>query len=974
MLNSKISKAVRLAIAFGAASTAAFSASSSAAEEESAAKVERIQVTGSRIKRTDLEKASPVTVIDSVQLENQGIQDVGQFLQSSAVMSGSPAMTTTNNGGNGGTFVELRGLGSSRTLVLVNGRRPVSSDFQGIPASMIDRIEVLKDGASATYGADAVAGVVNIITRDDFEGVEFKAQTSGSFDVSENKQVGFSLVAGKNFDAGNIVVGIDYVDQSEVYQGDVDKVDFFNFPWQVWGDDAEKSFRENGLIGLPNENANVIEVGSGSIPCGNFYLANTAGSFTNDTCDGGIASAADMRPYVGGGANNDTYNYAPVNYLQTPYKKLNFFIEGGFEINDDTRMYTETRINKRTSRQELAAVPYDTRFDPAYSGTYEQLDADGNTVLDADGNPVMIAFNGVSKDNYYNPFDNDVTRSRRRMLEGGRSFEQDIVRFQQVLGLEGDFGDGWYYDVNYNYGYSQTISTDFGQLYGPNLAKAMGPSFQDDAGNIVCGTEASPIADCVSMNVFGGPGSVTQEMLDYVTSPLVDSSNYTIQTLTGFLGGDFFELPAGVVSGGFGYEYRKEELESQVDSGKFMGEVTGNKSKGTIGDFYVHSLFAEFRIPLLEDLPFAERVEMPIGVRYDDFSAFDSSTTYQLGLEWKANDDLLLRATYGTVFRAPGISSLYGPQNDSFPSATDPCSTSNWASLTSTQQGYCTADGVPAGGSNNLDSQQLAKVGGNEELQPEEGDTFTLGLAWSPEFIEGLGITVDYWSIELEEVIDSVGASDSLRGCYLGGIESLCSNVERTNGEISLLSAQATNLSRMTAKGIDFEASYSFEALNGSWSSVLSWTHFLERENQVYDSADFAFKMRDLNGRFENDTTYATDKVNLNVSYTLDNLNLAYSMNYIGGTEYEDLLYWGTTAVNPDDENSPLVQYGVDSYMYHDLTATYNFESKTTISVGITNLTDELPPYIEPAFNGNTDESNYRLFGRSWFMRFSQSF
>ena len=230
MLNSKISKAVRLAIAFGAASTAAFSASSSAAEEESAAKVERIQVTGSRIKRTDLETASPVTVIDSVQLENQGIQDVGQFLQSSAVMSGSPAMTTTNNGGNGGTFVELRGLGSSRTLVLVNGRRPVSSDFQGIPASMIDRIEVLKDGASATYGADAVAGVVNIITRDDFEGVEFKAQTSGSFDVSENKQVGFSLVAGKNFDAGNIVVGIDYVDQSEVYQGDVDKVDFFNFP------------------------------------------------------------------------------------------------------------------------------------------------------------------------------------------------------------------------------------------------------------------------------------------------------------------------------------------------------------------------------------------------------------------------------------------------------------------------------------------------------------------------------------------------------------------------------------------------------------------------------------------------------------------------------------------------------------------------------------------------------------------------
>ncbi len=332
MLNNKVSKAVRLAIAFGAASTAAFSANTFAAEE-GAEEVERIEVTGSRIKRTDLETASPVTVIDSVQLEAQGIQDVGQFLQSSAVMSGSPAMTTTNNGGNGGTFVELRGLGSARTLVLVNGRRPVSSDFQGIPASMIDRIEVLKDGASATYGADAVAGVVNIITRDDFEGVEFKAQTSGSFDVSENKQVGFSLVAGKEFSAGNIVVGVDFVDQNEVYQGDVSKVNFFNFPWQVWGSAAEESFRANGLIAPPNENANVIEVGSGSVPCGNFFLANTTGSFTNDKCDGGIASLGDMRPFVGGGPNNDTYNYAPVNYLQTPYKKLNFFIEGGFEIN-----------------------------------------------------------------------------------------------------------------------------------------------------------------------------------------------------------------------------------------------------------------------------------------------------------------------------------------------------------------------------------------------------------------------------------------------------------------------------------------------------------------------------------------------------------------------------------------------------------------------------------------------------------------
>ncbi|MDO6612243.1 TonB-dependent receptor [Shewanella sp. 1_MG-2023] len=954
MHKNLLAKSVRLAMISGAAAAALSSPVAFAAEE--GAKVERISVTGSRIKRTDMETASPITVVTAEQMNLQGIQDVGQFLQNSSVMSGSPAMTTTNNGGNGGTFVELRGLGTSRTLVLVNGRRPVSSDFQNIPSSMIERIEVLKDGASATYGADAVAGVVNIITRSDFEGLEITAQAKNSFDVDENSQTSFSLVAGKAFDDGHLVFGVDWVKQDEVYQGDT-SIDYLNYPWQVWGEDAEESFWKNGLIGT-GDNANVIEVGSGSVPCGNFYLASGGASQTNGTCDGGIATIDDMRDFVGGGPNNDTYNYAPVNYLQTPYEKLNIFVEGKFDLTDNMRAYTETRINKRESRQELAAVPYDTRFDPGYSGV----------------TPDGTEFNGVSVDNFYNPFGEDVVRSRRRMLEGGRSFEQDITRYQQVIGFEGELGDNYYYDVNYNYGHSQTISTDFGQLYGPNLAKAMGPSFQDAEGNIVCGTAASPISDCVSMNVFGGPGSVTQEMLDYVTAPLVDSDIYTLQTVTAFIGGDLFELPAGIMTGGVGYEYRDEEYKARRDSGKFMGEVTGNKSKGTQGRFNVNSLFAEFRIPVLSDLPLVESLELPVGVRYDDFSAFGGSTTYQLGAEWKVIDGLMVRSTYGTVFRAPTISNLYSPESDSFPSATDPCSTANWATLSAAQQGYCMADGVPTGGSNNLDAQQLAQVGGNEDLQPEEGDTFTVGFAYSPDFLEGFGLTVDYWSIEIDDVIDSIGADDSLKGCYYGGIESLCANIERTNGELSYISEKDTNLSRMTAKGVDFDANYAFSALAGDFNLNLSWTHFLERENQVYNSDTFAFEMEDLNGRFENDVSYATDKANFTANYTWEDLTIAYAANYISSLQYDDLLYWGTTLNDPNDPNSGNHQYEVDSYFYHDISATYNFDTGTKISVGVENFTDEEPPYIEPAFNGNTDESTYRLFGASWFARISQKF
>lgn len=945
MHKNVLAKSVRFALISGAAA-AAFSAPAVFAAEDGA-KVERIEVTGSRIKRTDLETASPVTVITAEQMKLQGIQDVGQFLQNSSVMSGSPAMTTTNNGGNGGTFVELRGLGSSRTLVLVNGRRPVSSDFQTIPSSMIERIEVLKDGASATYGADAVAGVVNIITRKDFEGLEITAQAKNSFDVDVNKQSSFSLVAGKAFDAGHLVFGVDYVKQDAVYQGDT-SVDFLNYPWQVYGDEAEESFWKNGLIGT-GPNANVIEVGSGSTPCGNFYLASGGKSQTNGTCDGGIATLADMRDFVGDGPKNDTYNYAPVNYLQTPYEKLNFFVEGQFELNDDTRMYSETRINKRESRQELAAVPYDTRYDPAYKGIL----------------PNGKAFNGVAKDNFYNPFGEDVVRSRRRMLEGGRSFEQDVTRFQQVIGIEGDIGDSYYYDVNYNYGHSQIISTDFGQLYGPNLAKAMGPSFKDAKGNIVCGTAASPIADCVSMNVFGGPGSVTQDMLDYVTAPLVDSEVKTLQTITAFIGGDLIELPAGAITGGVGYEYREEEYKARVDSGKFMGEVTGNKSKGTQGNFDVNSLFAEFRIPVLRDLPLVESLELPVGVRYDEFSAFGGSTTYQLGAEWKVIDGLMVRSTYGTVFRAPTISNLYAPESDTFSSTSDPCSTAAWAGLTAAQQGNCMADGVASGGSNNLDAQQLAQAGGNPDLQPEEGDTFTAGVAYSPDFVDGLGLTIDYWAIEIDGVIDSISAGDSLKGCYLGGVASLCANSERTNGELSYITERATNLSRMTAKGIDFDANYAFSALAGDFALNVSWTHFLERKNQVYNNSTFKFEMEDLNGRFENDTSYATDKANFNANYTWDDLTIAYAANYISGLEYNDLVYWGTTEGHT---------YTVDSFLYHDISATYSFDTGTRVSLGIENFTDEQPPYIENGSNGNTDESTYRLFGASWFARISQKF
>lgn len=945
--NNKISKAVRLAIAFGAASATAFTASVNAAEEDASAKVERIEITGSRIRQADIEGANPVTVFTQEDLLKTGIVDVGDFIQRMPAMSGSPIGTTTNNGGSGAVTVNLRGLGAARTLVLVNGRRTVDGgDFQTIPSSMIKRIEILKDGASAVYGADAVAGVVNVITRDDFEGVELSYQNKQHANFSAGTEESFSIVTGKSFNSGNVVFGVDYVKQDEVYQGDVKDVAFLQNPWYIF--DVE-SFNENGLIPEGAEGENVFSAGSGSTPCGWYYLAGGRIETLAPCQDGGFANwdgagyeptADEFRPIVSGGPGNDTYNYAPVNFLQTPYEKINIFAHSRFDINDSHRTYAELRLNRRKSEQELAAVPYDTQFDPGFA-------------------PGV----GVSADNYYNPFGEDVLRSRRRVLEGSRTFTQNVLQGQAVIGFEGELTDTWTYDTNYNYGYTQISSVDYGQLFGPNLSKAMGPSFKDDAGNVVCGTPDAPIADCVSLNVFGGPGSITQAMLDYVAAPLVDSTVAQLDQFQAVASGDIFELDAGIVGMAVGAEYRREELKNEVDSGKFLGVVTGNKGAGTNGSLTTRSVFSEVNVPLLSNVPGAQILEAKLGLRYDDFSAFDSATTYQFGIRWQPMDGLLVRATTGSVYRAPAIGNLYAPPGDSFPSASDICRASNWGELSADQQGRCVANGVPNGGASSEDSQVRAKVGGNPDLQPEEGDSLTIGAVWSPSFVDGLTLTVDYWAIEIDDVIATVGAANIMSGCVIGGIQALCDNIVRVpDGNIDFIKQLPTNLTSRTARGVDTEIRYNIDTDFGQFKTFVGWTHLLEREDTEFSGVTSGLATVDLLGTHNADRsdTYAEDKVNLAVDYFYNNLSVSYAVEYIAGISYAPTYVDG-------DVTAP-------SAIYHDISAAYDFDFGTRVSVGVTNIFDKAPPYIDAGFNGSTDPSTYRMFGTGYYLRLTHKF
>ncbi len=957
--NSKLSSAIRFALGLSAIALIpnVFAQEAEDATEDADATLEEVIVTGSRIKRANIDSASPVTVIDRADMEITGLTDVGDLLQSIPSMSGSPIGTTTNNGGNGSVLIDLRGMGTARTLTLVNGHRVVDGgDYQAIPSTMIERVEILKDGASAIYGADAVAGVVNIITRRDFSGIEVTAQTAGWDNTSGAGQDTFSLIAGREFDRGNFVFGAEFVTQEAAFQRDT-PWDFMQNSFYIYPGGCEKKNIDAPYDGTPE--GGCYPIGSSRIPESRlpFY---SQGLF--------LIGTPATSPYEVGlmtGHDGRTYNYAPVNYLQTPYERTNVFGEAHFDLTDNVRFNAEFRGNQRTSAQQLAPLPF-TGGDPMYNGFYDDP-ATGNTV----------AFTGISQDNYYLRRAVDaynaangtslvyepVVNPRRRMIETNRRFEQDITQYQWTAGLEGDFNDNMSWDVFINEGHRSNASRDFGQFAGSRLFNALGPSADlDGDGQPECYTDINNpgtlIVGCVPLNLFGGGvvdaggnptlTTLTQDMLDYVSLDTIDSIVQDQRTAGANLTGSAFELPGGELGWSVGWSYWKQELAVTLDSAKTIGAVTGNVGANTKGSLTNNALYAEFYAPIFDNG--SQNFALKGGLRYDDWDAFGSDTTYQIGLEAGLLDNLKARATYGTVFRAPTISDLFGGQVDSFPTYSDPCVPDAGDSLPA----GCAQLGVQT------DSQVLARVGGNPFLEPETGDTFTVGLVWTPVVGDhSFTMIADYWAIDLEDGISSLGVQFTLDDCYIEQNAAACSLITR-NPDYSIkqiIDAQL-NVSTQTAEGIDTEFGWDWSTDYGHLGTSILWTHMLDRTVKQFADSE----TEDLVGRYEG-AAFAEDKANLSVQWTMGDWSIGYLGEYIS-----ELRTW--TWFSGYEQK-------IDAQMYHDIVGSYNFSamnSDFTVSGGITNITDEAPPFIDTGFNGKTDPSTYRMFGMGYYLRLKWSY
>lgn len=992
--------------------------------EDEEARQQTVTVTGSRIARQDYVSNSPVSTVGSEQFELTGTVNTEGLLNT--LPQTVPGLDrTSNNPGGGIATVDLRGLGSGRTLVLVDGKRMVPStgggvvDINNIPSALIERVEVVTGGASAVYGSDAVAGVVNFILKDDFEGAEFSAGYEAALENFDAQVWSANATIGGNFadDRGNAVVSIGYTSREELFQGDRD----FTFFAQT--ENAAGDGLENG--------------GSSGVPQG--YLSGVfdgaAGIFEQD---------GTIRPFVGSGDNNDLYNYAPVNYIQLPQERFQVNGKADYQINDKVEVYASAFFANNRVPQQLAPTPI---FEPR-SGTI-QVSLDNNPFIDPSAQAIISGNNtdsvgigtrvdavfsdamgmaqtgfvfddddnllnsclncvfdstaGAAMPNGYNnttalidtdgdgiadQFTAGAFGVRRRLEEvGPRIAENVFTSFQIETGVSWDLSDNWNLDVSFSEGRTggkenQSGNIDKNRFFQSLLladADGDGNVDVDGAGNPTCSDPSSNgalTAGCVPINIYG-EGNISQDAADFITTLAVIDLDYSVTNLVANLAGDtsgYFELPGGPIGLAFGAEYREESFDFAPSQAVAAGTISGfNGAPAVAGQFDVSGFYGEAYLPFLKDVPFADILALELAYRSENYSTAGAVEAFKVAGEWAPDEQLRFRASFNTAVRAPSIGELFAPQGEGFPSGSDPCSSAGSpqdAALTA----LCVATGVPSSnvGSAVIDlpSGQVREIsGGNPTLDVETAETLTVGFVASPNFVEGLTFSVDYFDIEIEDVIADFGggANNVITTCYtdaaLGGVGSqFCNAISRGgDGLITQVSVTSQNVALLTLKGWDILADYEYDAGEIGLFGV-SYIGTITDENDL--------EPFEGGTPFECAGAYGADcgepqpeyKHRVAAKWANGPFNAQLLWRYIGETEDDGGL--GAVAVT---------ELGGEHYF--DVSGSWDVNETLTLTGGLDNLFDKQPPILgDNAEQANTYPATYDVFGRTLFVRATARF
>lgn len=955
------------------------------AQEDSEQEIVSVIVTGSRIRSDVFSSSSPIDLLTSDQAAVQGLSDVASLLQSTTVAAGSAQVTSAmssafvSDGGVGTETISLRGLGANRTLVLLNGRRAGPAGTRGavsafdlnvLPLAMIERIEVLKDGASSIYGSDAVAGVVNIITKKD-DGGSFDAYTSQPT-KGGGEEARLSASWGQVTDFGNFRLAADYYKKSELAKGDRS---YFKCGEQYIFD------QETG------NRADTIDPRTGSPWCNDLLW----GHIWLYDYSGGVPSGAkaqydydnDLGNYIPGfdpefmtappgwypvaydrtsdSVTNADHPFQDEASLQPEVERFTLYGEGEFELNDGITAYAEALFNRRKT--------YVNDYRQFWAYLYNE---DFSFADPASGNPLSEGWRGAQ---WLSP--TPITNI------ADDSIDVDYAR--AVAGIRGtmDFFNGTEWDWDLSAQYSKSAGE-----YSQDIIYDDAISDQNFLTESCVGTTTSvrgvPCIDIPYLDPQFLAGNFSPEIRDFIFGTETGKTDYRQWTLEGFLSGPVLSLPAGDMGMALGFQTRGDEILDVPGEVTLAQNAWGASSAGiTKGKDHSKAVFAELNIPVLGGLPLVEDLTINVSGRYTDVNSYGSDSTYKLGLNWSLTDTVRVRASRGTSFRTPALFELFLADQTSFLAqrAVDPCN--NWAvelsagNISQRRADNCAADGVPSDYLAAGPSVTVITGGGYGRLEAETSETNTVGVIWQPNFTN-LNVAVDYFDIRVDNEVDRLGASGIVRECYDSLFfpnDPLCDLFQRgTEGIPNLIDSVTDsylNISRQINRGVDFSATWGSDLFGGNL--ILETQHTY----QIKDSVAL------FEGNWENDNGQVGEPRwtgRFNTTYTHGDWTYFWGMKFIGsGTnEGHDNFDGNTTTYR----GQPIrVVLHTDDIDYHTFSVSKDFpERNFQLRVGVENVFDERPPRVTTLNLGELDTegnsafySQYDWTGRSIFLQFSMA-
>jgi outer membrane receptor protein involved in Fe transport len=1014
--------AAPLVLSVALVSAPAFAQDATDAAEEGAAQSE-IVVTGSLIRNPNLEQSTPVNVTtsDTIELKQSNVaEEVLREMPGVVPNMGS----AVNNGNTGGSYVDLRGLGSTRNIVLLNGNRVAPSDVNGrvdlnnIPLALIERVDALTGAAVTTYGADAITGVVNFITKRDFAGLEVTASNQIT-EQGDGNVFRVDATIGANFDdgRGNAVLSIGYQSADAVYQG-------------------ARGFSDNTLDSYSD-----TFLGSGtSVPSritGTRPL-NADGTVNVDpaTANGGLRQINAAGQAVGTFA---TYNFNPFNIFQTPFERYNIYAQANYEVSDSVEVYTRGMFSKNkvstiiapsgsfggsvpinlnnpflsaTLRNQLCAFDVDPRAG-VYQRRFEQAECDAAATASfgsADyrqtgtGTFVSADVNGdgvTDPDEGFN--DNPAIALNRRTPEvGPRISDYQTTFFDYRIGLRGGITDTIDWNIEGAYGESENIQTIKGYTLQSRFRQ----------GTLVEGTLANPVCQdpsngCVPVNIFGPEGSITPEAADFLQENSSTTNRTSLSQIRAIISGDLgFSSPGAVQPIGFalGGEYRRYTAEQASDLlAKTPGELggAGGAAPDIDGEYDVYEAYAEIVAPLIEDKPFFESLTLEAGIRYSDYSikggAGYDTWTWKAGGSWEPGAGVKIRGNYSRAVRAPNIGELFTPLSVALTNlGIDPCAGAA-PTTNANLRAICLAQGAPAGTIGSITNPTAAQAninqGGSLTLQPEKANTWTIGAVFQPDFLPRFNLSVDYYNIKIDNVIGAPLPGDIIAACFgnitaASAADPACTSIRRNpltgglDGDAATtpgLFGQTNNNGRLFTDGIDLLMNWStdlgFASLD--WSFVGNWTHSskfksdvnvatsLNRECVGYYSVNCSFTGSiQPEYQFSNRFTLGFDKVDLSLLWRWQD-----SVSFEPAQLQADIdaaIAAGTSPTTgcPDptgtDPNGCVVDpkfRKIKAANYFDLTGRFSVSDNLTVTMTVQNLLDKKPPIVGNTIGSTTYNS-----------------